>query len=268
MLLNTFVADYLSTEYKMTDSAPLYIQIAQQLRSDIQASMYEVGDRLPAESQLSQQFSVNRNTLRQAIALLKREGLLRSERGSGTFVAAPIRYAIGQRVRYNEALKAQGHKAAFTLIKAIEVPADMTVARQLDIQPGMAVAHVERLGMADGAPISVGSGYFPLGLFPDLLSEESVSHLAAVGSISRWLRDRYEIDHIRLSTSVSARLVQPRDAKWLELPINQPILLAESVNADQHGRLIEYGVARLRGDRMEMVFDSSASVKDVPASEA
>ncbi|EDX87312.1 phosphonates metabolism transcriptional regulator PhnF [Synechococcus sp. PCC 7335] len=239
-------------------AAPLYVQIAQQLRNNIQAGVYKVGDRLPPESQLSQQFSVNRNTIRQAISLLKQEGLLRSQRGSGTFVAAPIRYAIGQRVRYNEALKAQGHSAAFTLIRAVEVSADVSVAKKLSIEQGAPVAHVERLGTADDEPISVGSGYFPLARFPDLLSEESISYLVEVGSISRWLRDRYAIDHIRLSTSVSARLVQPRDAKMLELPLNQAILLAESVNADQQGRLIEYGVARLRGDRMEMVFDNVA----------
>jgi len=242
----------------MTHSAmPLYLQIAQQLRNSIQADAYVVGDRLPPESQLSQQFSVNRHTIRQAIAQLKQDGLLRSERGSGTFVAAPIRYAIGQRVRYNEALKAQGHDAAFKLVRAVEIPAEASVARHLKIEVGAAVAHVERLGMADGEPISVGSGYFPLTMFPDLLSEESVAHLQKTGSISRWLSDRYQIDHIRLSTSVSARLVQPQDAKLLELPLNQPILMAESVNADQKGRLIEYGVARLRGDRMEMVFDNA-----------
>ncbi len=112
--------------------------------------------------------------------------------------------------------------------------------------------------MADGAPISVGSGYFPLALFPDLLTDESLAILEKTGSISKWLGERYGVDHIRRRTSVSARLVQPPDAKLLQLPLNQPILLAESVNADQAGRLIEYGVARLRGDRMELVFDNTA----------
>ncbi|MEO1447616.1 MAG: UTRA domain-containing protein, partial [Cyanobacteria bacterium J06635_11] len=74
--------------------------------------------------------------------------------------------------------------------------------------------------------------------------------------ISKWLHDQYNIDHLRLSTSVSARVVQPKDAKLLQLSLNQPILLAESVNVDQQGRRIEYGVTRLRGDRMEMVFEN------------
>ncbi|MGB3294692.1 MAG: phosphonate metabolism transcriptional regulator PhnF [Phormidesmis sp.] len=239
-------------------AAPLYIQIADQLRRNMQSQIYQVGDQLPPESQLSQQFGVNRHTLRQAIALLKQEGLLRAERGRGTFVAAPIRYAIGQRVRYNEALKAQGHTAEFTLLRALQVPAETAIAAGLAIAPGDPVALIERLGIADGEPLSVGSGYFPLALFPDLLTDESLTVLKKTGSISQWLRDRYGVDHIRRRTMVSARTVQPRDAKLLQLPLNQPILLAESVNADQQGRLIEYGVARLRGDRMELVFENEA----------
>ncbi|NJM98276.1 MAG: phosphonate metabolism transcriptional regulator PhnF [Phormidesmis sp. RL_2_1] len=236
-------------------ASPRYVQIADQLRHRIQSQLYAVGDQLPPEAQLSQQFGVNRHTLRQAVALLRQEGLLRAERGRGTFVAAPIRYAIGQRVRYNEALKAHGHKAEFTLLRAIEVPAEASVAQGLAIAPGAPVALIERLGMADGAPISVGSGHFPLARFADLLSPESLNVLEQTHSISQWLRDRYGIDHIRRRTSVSARLVQPRDAKLLQLPLNQPILLAESINVDQQGQVIEYGVARLRGDRMELVFE-------------
>ncbi|MEH2246947.1 UTRA domain-containing protein [Nostoc sp.] len=46
------------------------------------------------------------------------------------------------------------------------------------------------------------------------------------------------------------------DAQWLALPPNQSILLAESVNVDQTGNVIEYGVTRLRGDRMELFFEN------------
>lgn len=245
----------------MNDSGvPRYLQIADQIRLNIQGQVYQIGDQLPPESKLSQQFSVNRHTLRQAIALLRQEGLLRAERGRGTFVAAPIRYAIGQRVRYNETLKAQGHTATFELLKAIELPAERSVATGLKIAVGDSVVLIERLGKADGEPISVSSSYFPLALFPDLLSEESLHFFVETGSISTWLQDRFDVDHLRLRTLVSARLVQPQDAKLLQLSLNQPILLAESVNVDEQGRRIEYGVTRLRGDRMELVFENSMQI--------
>ena len=237
-------------------SLPLYVQIADQLRESIQRGTYKVNERLPAEAQLAEQFEVNRHTLRQAIACLKQEGILRIERGRGTFVVAtPIRYAIGERVRFNESLKAQGLTVKFELVRSLNIPANNSVAKGLSLNVGTPVALVERLGYADDMAISVGTGYFPLTHFPDLLSDESIETLKTTGSVSRWLRDRYDSDHIRQSTVVSARLVQPSDAKLLALPLNQPILLAESVNVDQFGRVIEYGVARLRGDRMEMAFE-------------
>ncbi len=51
-------------------------------------------------------------------------------------------------------------------------------------------------------------------------------------------------------------MVKPQDARLLGLPHNQPILLAESVNVDQNKVVIEYGVTRFRGDRMELVFEN------------
>jgi GntR family phosphonate transport system transcriptional regulator len=75
-------------------------------------------------------------------------------------------------------------------------------------------------------------------------------------SISNLLREVYGCDHIRRSTRVSARVVNPQDARLLKLPLNYPILLVESINVDQDGKPVEYGVTRFRGDRMELVFEN------------
>ncbi|MDB9305884.1 phosphonate metabolism transcriptional regulator PhnF [Nodularia spumigena CS-591/12] len=236
---------------------PIYIQIADQLRQNIHQGVYQIGEQLPTETKLAEQFAVNRHTLRQAIALLKNEGLLRIDRGRGTFVAAKtIRYAIGKRVRYNQTLKAQGWQARFQLLRVLDVPADNAISKGLEIPYGQPVALIERLGLADEEPISVGTGYFPLKRFPDFLEPENIKILQEQQSISQFLQQVYGCDHIRRSTCVSARLVQPQDAKWLQLPLNQPILLAESVNVDDTGNIIEYGVTRLRGDRMELFFEN------------
>jgi GntR family phosphonate transport system transcriptional regulator len=232
---------------------PVYVQIAEELRQNINDGIYKAGDKLPTEQQLSVRFSVNRHTLRRAISLLKSEGLLRVDQGRGTFVAnALIRYPIGKRVRYNEALKAQGREASFKLLRSLEIPAESAVAKALEIKIGTPVALMERLGLADSQPISVSTSYFPLSLFPDILIHCQEAH-----SISKMLRDIYSCDHIRARTRISARMVKQQDARLLELALNHPILLAESVNVDQHGRVIEYGVTRFRGDRMELEFENT-----------
>jgi GntR family phosphonate transport system transcriptional regulator len=241
----------------MKEIMPIYIQIAEKLRQNIHQGVYQIGEQLPTETKLAEQFAVNRHTLRQAIALLKNEGLLRVDRGRGTFVAAKtIRYAIGKRVRYNQTLKAQGWQARYQLLRVLELPADNAIAKGLEITYGEPVALIERLALADEEPISIGTGYFPLKQFPDILEPQNIKFLQQQQSISRLLQEVYGCDHIRRSTCVSARLVQPHDAKWLQLPLNQPILLAESVNIDQTGKIIEYGVTRFRGDRMELFFEN------------
>jgi GntR family phosphonate transport system transcriptional regulator len=241
------------------DSSPIYAQIAATLRRQIHDGEYAVGDRLPAETQLANQFKVNRHTLRQAIALLRTEGIVRVEQGRGTFIAnRPIRYTIGQRVRYNEALRSQGLDASLKVVQVLTIPASEEVALGLGIELGQPVALVERLAFADQMPISLTSSHFPIWHFPNFLSEENLNLLKHLGSISRFLRQVYNCDHIRLQTAISTQLVTPRDARLLEFPVDQPILRAESINIDQHGTIIEYGVSRFRGDRMELAFENCA----------
>ncbi|MDY7024195.1 MAG: phosphonate metabolism transcriptional regulator PhnF [Cyanobacteriota bacterium] len=234
------------------DIVPVYAQIANELRQNINQGIYQVGDKLPTENQLSDRYGVNRHTVRRAIALLKSEGLLRVDQGRGTFVAGmPIRYPIGKRVRYNAAMKAQGLETSFQLLRAIEISANSSVAQNLELSPGDPVAVIERLTFVDDQPISLSTGHFPLDYFPNILSFQH-----KMWSISQLLRENYGCDHIRRSTRVSARVVRPQDAHLLRLPLNYPILLAESINVDQHNHVIEYGVTRFRGDRMELVFEN------------
>lgn len=234
------------------DTMPVYAKIAHELRQNINQGLYQVGDKLPTEYQLSQRFQVNRHTVRRAIALLKSEGLLRVDQGRGTFVAGvPIQYPIGKRVRYNASMKAQGLEMSFQLLRAIEIPADSTVASNLKLSSGDGVAIIERLTFIEDQPISISTGHFPLHRFPNILSFQH-----KMWSISQMLREVYGCDHIRRCTRVSARVVRPQDASLLRLPLNHPILLAESINVDQDDHIIEYGITRFRGDRMELVFEN------------
>ncbi|MEP0912706.1 phosphonate metabolism transcriptional regulator PhnF [Leptolyngbya sp. GB1-A1] len=239
----------------MDDALPLYIQIADKLRREINSSVYQKGDQLPTEAELSVRFGVNRHTLRRSIEVLRTEGLVRVDRGRGMFVAStPITYALGKRVRYNDALKAQGLQMSYQTLAITTIPADAKVAKRLTLAINTPVVLFERLSLADGQPISVSSSYFPSILFPNLSERCQQYH-----SISKLLQQEYGCDHIRHSTRISARIVQPKDARLLELPANAPILLTESINVDQTGRRIEYGVTRFRGDRMELVIENDSA---------
>lgn len=67
--------------------ASLATRIAQSLRDDIGAGRYTVGARLPAEAALAEAFDVSRPIVREAIALLKADGVLVTRKGSGAYVS-------------------------------------------------------------------------------------------------------------------------------------------------------------------------------------
>lgn len=232
------------------DALLLYLQIADELRRNIEKSVFNVGDQLPTELELSKRFGVHRHTLRRAVDVLRQEGIVDVERGRGTFVVAPIALPIAKRVRFNAALKAQSLTPSCQVLRIVKLNADPKLAQQLEIELGASIILFERLYWVDELPINISSSYFPEQRFPAL-----ATHCEAYGSISRMLLKEYNCDHLCRSTRVSARVARPQDARRLKMPANSPILLSESLHVDQTGTVIEYGVTRFRGDRMELVME-------------
>ncbi|MEA2967411.1 MAG: GntR family transcriptional regulator, partial [Alphaproteobacteria bacterium] len=67
---------------------PLYIQVASVMRQRIEAKQWRPGQKISTLVELEQEFQVARVTVRQAIDILREEGLLHCQQGRGTFVAA------------------------------------------------------------------------------------------------------------------------------------------------------------------------------------
>jgi DNA-binding LacI/PurR family transcriptional regulator len=72
-----------------TSPRPLYLQLADHLRRQIDTGAWQANTRLPPEVELAVQFTVSRGTVRQAMDLLVHQGLLQRTPGKGTFVTAP-----------------------------------------------------------------------------------------------------------------------------------------------------------------------------------
>lgn len=72
-----------------TSSEPLYRQVVQSLRNDIGRGVFPIGSQLPPEDELASRFSVSRQTVREALRLLRNDGLVSSRQGSGTTVMPP-----------------------------------------------------------------------------------------------------------------------------------------------------------------------------------
>jgi DNA-binding LacI/PurR family transcriptional regulator len=77
-------------QFKEQKEKPLYEQISDKLREEIQTGQLRPGDRLRNEIELAEALGVGRNTVRQAILRLVDEGLVTRGRGQGTFVGQVV----------------------------------------------------------------------------------------------------------------------------------------------------------------------------------
>src|SRR5918998_3599698 len=87
--------------------------IAQDLRDAIARGDYRPGDKLPSERVLASQHQAARNTAREAIAQLRREGLVTAEHGRGVFVREKPRWMRFGRHRYSAAMRATNELGPF-----------------------------------------------------------------------------------------------------------------------------------------------------------
>jgi GntR family transcriptional regulator len=136
-------------------SLPLYAQVEETLAQRIQEGVWAVGDQLPSEEQLSEEFSVSRTTVRATIQNLLQRGLVEIRRGKGTFVARPkIAQALTGLTGFVEDMEALGMKATARVLGKSIVPAPADVARKLGVALGAEVVAIRRVRLADGMPLS------------------------------------------------------------------------------------------------------------------
>lgn len=213
---------------------------------------YKPGDKLPTEALLAERFGVNRHTVRHGISALVEEGLVRTRRGSGAFVAAiPTDYPIGRRVRFHENLIAAGRRPEKRVLGLEERSATEGEARALDLAPGAYVCAYHGLSLADGQPIAVFES-----LFPSPRMDGIMSALRANSSVTEALKAIGVSDFTRASTRLTATRATATQALQLQVSEGDPLLRSSGVNVDGDGRPVEYGRTWFAGDRVTLTLES------------
>lgn len=105
--------------FNPVSSNKLYIQIYNQILSEIESGSFKIGDKLPTERELCEQFGVSRAPIRQALSALELNGVIYSRQGEGVYVK-------------NTQIASENSKAAI-LLESIS-PEDIVEAR-MNIEP-------------------------------------------------------------------------------------------------------------------------------------
>ncbi len=231
---------------------PIWKAIADALRSDMAEGRYGPGDKLPTEAALAERFGVNRHTVRHGISALVDEGLIRTRRGAGAFVAAtPTDYPIGSRVRFHENLIAAGRRPEKRVLHVEERAATEGEATALTVSPGDQICAYHGLSLADGHPIAVFESMFPLDRLPGISAA-----LQDTSSVTEALNRSGVTDYSRASTRLTATRATATQALHLQVSEGDPLLRSSGVNVDEKGQPVEFGRTWFVGDRVTLTLES------------
>lgn len=226
----------------------LWREIAETLEGEIALGHAGPGARLPTEAELAARFGVNRHTVRHALAHLAQSGLVHARRGAGVFVTAqPVTYPLGRRVRFHQAVEAQGQVPSREFTRIETRPSDAEEAKALHLQQGNPVHVVEGVSSADGHPLAAFRSVFPAERLPGLPEA-----LREGRSITAALQVCGVPDYTRAVTRLTAKAAKPMLALRLRLPEGAPILRSVAINVDAKGEPVEYGTTWFAGDRVTL----------------
>ena len=197
---------------------PLYIQIDEELRGQIESGELGPLVQVPSETDLAEHFSVSRMTARKALDRLVADGMLFRQPGKGTFVApTKIAHGASQGLSFSAAMKAQGLSCETRILEAETIRAPSNVARALSLSSGAQAIFLRRLRLIDGEPVAIHLSYLPARLSALLdadLSGSLADLMSHVGARVERSEDRVEAV---LATGEEARLLKVHEGSPLVL---------------------------------------------------
>lgn len=230
---------------------PRYAQLADVLRGRIARGTWPTGHRLPSLDELVAEFGLARVTVRQAIELLAREGLVSAQQGRGTFVTA--RPARERTLRMQTSLRAladvyRNDKPRLTLIEESEA---MPALGSDEGRPAPRYHFARRVHSRDGEPYCVISLYLDERLFalaPRRFRKETV--------IPVLLDLKVPIGRAHQTVTISA--ADTEVAALLGIPVNSPVAQVRRIFHAPDGTVIYVGDVTYRGDYVRFEMDLAA----------
>jgi GntR family transcriptional regulator len=228
---------------------PRYVQLADLMRQRIARGTWPRAHRLPSLDELTTEFGVARVTVRQAIDLLAREGLVSPQQGRGTFVTgAPTRERIINVVTTLDAL-ARVYEDTQPRIVNIDESVGSPPLAEAEGTPAPRYAFMRRVHLRDGKPYCVISIWLDERIFrkaPQKFRSTTVIPLLK------------SMKGLRIAAAHQVLTIASADvevAGLLEVPMNAPVAEVRRVFKDADGTVIYLADVTYRGDAIRLEMD-------------
>jgi GntR family transcriptional regulator len=220
--------------------APKYEVLAAALEQRVRSM--NARDALPTERELLEEFGVSRTTVRQAIQLLIRKGLVYNVQGSGTYVSNPAVVSKTLRLTgFSEDMRQRGMEPASTVLEQGEVVASPELAAKLHVSAGDQLLAIRRLRSADGVPMALETVYLVAAMV-------DLDRIDLTNSLYEQLREE-GVNVTRAAQTIEAVNLDADQARQLDQAVGAAALRVERVSFTDRGTPFEHAETIYRGDR-------------------
>lgn len=207
----------------------LYLEIAEQIKEDIQNGVYPVGTMLPTETELEEMFEVSKITVRKAIEILSDDGFVHKQSGKGTTVISNRLFNhLSKGASFSAILERDGIKVSK---KVIGISKETAPDGQYDYLS----TRIDRVYYYGEEPFIVFSHYLPKEVFDT--AQEAFDHQSLYTILANhgFVPDRFEDAFgVTKSNKFQAEVLQIKDTYLLQ---------RVRKSFDNRNKVIEYSVA-------------------------
>ncbi|SFB78047.1 GntR family transcriptional regulator [Polaromonas sp. OV174] len=209
--------------------SPLYQQIKALILQSLQTGEWKPGEPIPSEMELAARFRVSQGTVRKAIDELAAENLVVRRQGKGTFVATHaehhVQYRFLRLMPDNGDASSEGPAEREIIdCKRLRAPAD--IARPLSLRSGDAVLQLRRVLAFQGTPTILEDVWLPGGPFKGLTADRLATYR---GPMYALFETEFGVRMVRAEEKIRALAADATAAKWLQVPIGEPLLSVERI---------------------------------------
>lgn len=220
---------------------PLYYQLMQILRKNIENGYFKPGAYIPTEEQLQEKFGVSRSTVRKALLELVHQGYLERRRSKGTIVAGvKLQENLQNLCSFTEQFISNNVQLITRILSFKTIQATEKVANNLQINLGDSVHFMERLRMIEEVPVAFERWYAPENIFPGL--SDSMFSTSGLGQSTYFiLFQNYGLKVTKAEDLLSPTSLKPDEARILCVDQDVPALLRTRISFDSNGVPVNYG---------------------------
>ena len=242
---------------------PMYQQIAEKLRAQIESGELAPGDQLPTELELRDRYSSSRNTIRDAIKRLTSQGLVETRPGQGTFVTRRVDPFVtvltgnpgrgsDEGVWFLSEVNKNHRRPNVTLPKVeIQVP-PAEILRRLRVPPRTQVVSRHESRFIDDIPWSLQTSFYPM----DFVTKGAVQLLIAEhidGGAVRYLAETIGVRQIGYRDWITARVPDGNEQSFFELAHDATVFEIFRTGFDETGTPLRVTVTVFPADRNQFI---------------